>query len=728
MLSDTDIHALIGGYHADPFSVLGLHQDAEQKYWLRAFVPGAKAVDVLEAATGKILANLSLRHADGVFEASIPRRRKPFDYRLQIQWANDELGVYADAYGFGPQLSDEQLQALRDGSHLQPYTILGAHLLTQNAIDGARFAVWAPNAKRVSVVGSFNAWDGRRHAMRLRHEAGVWEIFIPHVAAGDLYKFELLDGNGKLLPLKADPYAFSAQLRPDTASRVMALPAMHGLSAQRSAANARDAAISIYEVHLPSWRHFPEQAFPSWEQLADTLPAYVADLGFTHIELMPITEHPFDGSWGYQTLGLYAVTARMGDAESFHKFVAACHAKGLGVLLDWVPAHFPEDAHGLAKFDGTALYEYADPREGYHNDWNTLIYNFGRNEVRNYLIGNALFWLQRYGVDGLRVDAVASMLYRDYSRKANEWIPNVMGGRENFEAISMFKQMNETIGSHAAGTMTVAEESTSFPGVSAPTFNGGLGFHYKWNMGWMNDTLQYMHEDPIHRRYHHHKMSFGMVYAFSENFILPISHDEVVHGKGSMLGKMPGDQWQKLANLRAYYGFMWGHPGKKLLFMGQEFAVPEEWNHDSQLPWHLLENSQHAGVQRLIRDLNVLYRHHTALHQLDCEAGGFEWLVGDDAENSVFAWLRRDKNGNEIIVLCNLTPVPRLNYRVGLNSVNLQWRELLNTDSEFYGGSNIGNGETVIHQEAIASQGHSHSFQLNLPPLACVFLSPVKAH
>jgi 1,4-alpha-glucan branching enzyme len=725
VISEADVDALIKGQHADPFSVLGLHGDAEGKLHLRAFLPGASSVVVVDAMTSKAITNLALRHPDGLFEAAIPRRRKPFDYRLHIQWSNNEQGIYADAYAFGPQLNDHELHALRDGSHLQPYSVLGAHLLTQNHVQGTRFAVWAPNAKRVSVVGSFNQWDGRRHAMRLRHDAGVWEMFVPHVGVGDLYKFEILDNHGKLLPLKADPFAFAAQLRPDTASRVAELPVLKSLSDHRAAANARNAPVSIYEVHLSSWRRFSDTLFPTWDELAETLPSYVADLGFTHIELMPISEHPFDGSWGYQTLGLYAVTARMGDTEAFARFVSACHTKGLGVLLDWVPAHFPEDAHGLAKFDGTALYEYADPREGFHNDWNTLIYNFGRNEVRNYLIGNALFWLQRYGVDGLRVDAVASMLYRDYSRKADAWIPNAFGGRENLEAISLFKRMNEEIGSHASGAMTVAEESTSFPGVSAPTHSGGLGFHYKWNMGWMNDTLQYMHEDPIHRRYHHNKMSFGMVYAFSENFILPISHDEVVHGKGSMLAKMPGDEWQKFANLRAYYGFMWGHPGKKLLFMGQEFAAPAEWNHDVELPWHLLQQSQHAGMQTLLRDLNGLYREHSALHQLDCEAHGFEWLVSDDADNSVFAWMRRDEHGNEIIVACNFTPVPRVDYRVGLASNHTQWREVLNTDSHDYGGSDVGNSGRVMMTEAVSSHGRTHSLLLTLPPLATVFFIPV---
>jgi 1,4-alpha-glucan branching enzyme len=725
VISQADIDALIHGQHANPFSVLGLHADASGKLYLRAFLPGANVVNVLDADGKKIIATLALKHPDGLFEAAIPRRRKHFDYRLQIQWANGEQGVYADAYAFGPQLSDHDLYALRDGVHLQPYTILGAHLLQQDQIAGARFAVWAPNARRVSVVGSFNQWDGRRHAMRLRHDAGVWEIFIPHVASDDLYKFEILDGSGTLLPLKADPYAFAAQLRPETASRVSALPAIQNLNAARSAANMRSAPISIYEVHFSSWRHFEGKKFPSWDDLANTLPSYAADLGFTHIELMPITEYPFDGSWGYQTLGLYAVTARMGSAASFAEFVRACHAKNIGVLLDWVPAHFPEDAHGLKQFDGTALYEYADPREGYHNDWNTLIYNFGRNEVRNYLAGNALFWLQRYGVDGLRVDAVASMLYRDYSRPADAWVPNAYGGRENLEAISLFKRINEEVGLHAAGAMTAAEESTSFPGVSAPTHSGGLGFHYKWNMGWMNDTLQYMHEEPVHRRWHHNKMSFGMVYAYSENFILPISHDEVVHGKGSMLNKMPGDVWQKFANLRAYYGFMWGHPGKKLLFMGQEFAAPDEWHHDAQLPWHLLHEEKHAGMQSLLRDLNHLYRKHSALHALDCEAHGFEWLVSDDADNSVFAWLRRDGQGNEMIVICNFTPVPREHYRVGLpSSCTKTWREILNTDSQHYGGSNLGNGANVLTTQAIAANGREQSLRLDLPPLATLFLVP----
>lgn len=724
MISEADIASLINGTHADPFSVLGLHADSSGRLWLRAFLPDALSVRVLDAGTGKKIANLSLRHPDGLYESAIARRRKLFSYRLGIDWQNGESGDYADAYAFGPQLGEHELDAIHQGNHPQPYTVLGAHAITQNNIGGTRFAVWAPNAKRVSVVGLFNQWDGRRHPMRLRHHAGIWEIFIPHVAIGDLYKFEILDSTGTLLPLKADPYAFSAQLRPENASRVGALPALHSLTTQRSNANARHSPVTIYEVHLPSWRSENGAPFPSWDSLAEMLPAYAANMGFTHIELMPISEYPFDGSWGYQTLGLYAVTARMGSAESFLRFVKACHEKNIGILLDWVPAHFPSDPHGLAQFDGTALYEYADPREGFHNDWNTLIYNFGRNEVRNYLAGNALFWLQRYGVDGLRVDAVASMLYRDYSRKEGEWIPNAAGGRENLEAISLFKRINEDIGTNAPGAITAAEESTSFPGVSAPTSVGGLGFHYKWNMGWMNDTLRYMHEDPVHRRWHHEKMSFGLVYAFSENFILPLSHDEVVHGKGSLLAKMPGEDWQKFANLRAYYGFMWGHPGKKLLFMGQEFAMPEEWRHDARLPWHLLESPLHKGVQNLVRDLNQLYCSHSALHRLDCEAAGFDWLVADDADNSVFAWLRRDDQGNAVIVISNFTPVPRDYYRVGVPAGVAGWREALNTNSQHYGGSGAGNAEVLLSAEMIPAHGHEQSLRLSLPPLATLFLIP----
>jgi 1,4-alpha-glucan branching enzyme len=729
MLSPADASALVEARHADPFAVLGLHADADGALWLRAMLPGATAVAVLDAASGKRIAALALRDEAGLWEAVIPRRKKRFDYRLQVQWASGGSGTYADAYAFAALIPDADLHFFGEGSHLRPFTMLGAHALSVGSVDGVRFAVWAPNAKRVSVIGDFNAWDGRRHPMRSRGGGGVWEIFVPHVGFGDRYKFELLGHDGALLPAKADPYAFAAERRPATASIVAPLPPARALPADRAAANARHAPVSIYELHAGSWRRHPDGSLHSWDELAAALPAYVADLGFTHIELLPISEHPFDGSWGYQTLGLYAPSSRFGPPEGFARFVAACRAEGLGLLVDWVPAHFPSDAFGLARFDGTALYEYADPREGFHHDWNTLIYNFGRHEVKNFLVGNALYWIERHGVDGLRVDAVASMLYRDYSRQDGQWIPNAKGGRENLEAIALLQRTNEVIGTECPGAITLAEESTAYPGVSAPTYAGGLGFHYKWNMGWMHDTLEYMSEDPVHRRWHHDKMSFGLVYAFSENFVLPLSHDEVVHGKGSILGRMPGDPndphgWQRFANLRAYYGFMWGHPGKKLLFMGQEFAQPGEWNHDAELPWSLLQDTRHAGVQRLVRDLNRLYCEQPALHRLDGDGGGFEWIDAHDAERSLYSWLRKDGAGGTVLVLSNMTPVPRQGLTLGVPEGPTAWREVLNTDSATYGGSNLGNGAAPLPVQRIASHGRAQSIALTVPPLATVFLVP----
>lgn len=725
MIPEADLDALLAGRHGDPFSRLGLHAGDDGRLWARALQPGAEAVALVDAASGRRLVELVHRR-DGFFEAVVPRRKHRFDYRLAVRWIGGGEGVYADAYGYYPQLGDDELQALASGQHPRPWLSLGAHPLQHGDVRGVRFAVWAPNARRVSVVGSFNNWDGRRHAMRLRHTAGVWEIFIPHVAEGDLYKFEIVSGAGTLLPLKADPYARRAQLRPDTASIVAALPEATPLPRGRDRANQRHAAISIYEVHAGSWKRASDGGFLSWDELAAELPSYAADLGFTHLQLMPISEYPFDGSWGYQTLGLYAPSARFGPPEGFARFVKACHDAGLGLLLDWVPAHFPVDAHGLAEFDGTHLYEYADPREGYHRDWNTLIYNFGRTEVRQFLVGSALYWIERWGVDGLRVDAVASVLYRDYSRPEGQWIPNLRGGRENLEAISLLREMNERLG-EIEGAITVAEESTSFPGVSAPTYAGGLGFHYKWNMGWMNDTLRYMAEDPINRRWHHDKMTFGLIYAFSENFVLPISHDEVVHGKGSMLAKMPGDDWQKFANLRAYYGFMWGHPGKKLLFMGQEFAQPQEWRETEALPWQLLDQERHAGMRALVRDLNRLYRETPALHRLDCETGGFEWISSHDAEHSIFAWVRRDGTGRMVIVVCNMTPVPREGYVLGVPDGVTAWREVLNTDSAYYGGSNLGNGVATngLPVQGRPAHGRRLSITVTLPPLATIYLVPI---
>ena len=729
MLSDADVRDLVAAQHSDPFAVLGLHADDRGALWLRAMLPGAVAVAVLDAKSGQRVVELALRDDAGLWEAPITRRKKRFDYRLQVQWAAGGEGTYADAYAYGALIPDDDLHYFGEGSHLRPFTMLGAHPMTLGDVAGVRFSVWAPNARRVSVVGDFNAWDGRRHTMRVRHGAGVWEIFVPHVAVGDPYKFELLARDGTLLPLKADPCARAAELRPGTASIVAPMPAVRALSAERAAANDRHAPVSIYELHAGSWRRHPDGSFHSWDDLAAALPAYVADLGFTHIELMPITEHPFDGSWGYQTLGLYAPSARFGPPEGFARFMQACRAQGLGVLVDWVPAHFPSDAFGLAQFDGTALYEYADLREGFHRDWNTLIYNFGRHEVRNFLVGSALYWIERQGIDGLRVDAVASMLYRDYSRNAGEWVPNVHGGRENLEAIAFLKRTNEVVGTECPGAMTVAEESTAFPGVSAPTYAGGLGFHFKWNMGWMHDTLEYMAQDPVHRKWHHDKLSFGLVYAFSENFVLPLSHDEVVHGKGSILGRMPGDPndpqgWQRFANLRAYYGFMWGHPGKKLLFMGQEFAQPTEWNHDQELPWQLLADVRHAGVQNLVRDLNRLYRDTPALHRLDTDSAGFEWIDAHDSERSLYSWLRRDGRGALVLVIVNMTPVPREGLRLGVPEGAHAWREVLNTDSAHYGGSNLGNGPAALGVHGQGSHGRAQSIVLTVPPLAALFLVP----
>ncbi len=733
-LAEADVAALVEARHADPFAVLGLHADAQGTLWVRALLPGARAVGVLDRKTERRVAALERRHADGLFEGAVPRRRQLFDYWLDVTWADGAQGRYADPYAYGPQIDDTEIYYLGEGSHLRPYTVLGAHPREVDGVAGVRFALWAPNARRVSVVGDFNQWDGRRHPMRLRHGVGVWELFVPHVAVGERYKFELLSAQGELLPLRSDPFAFAAELRPATASVVTALPPPRPLPPARAVANGRRAPISIYEVHLGSWRRHPDGSFHDWDLLAAHLPAYAADLGFTHVELLPVSEHPFDGSWGYQTLGLYAPTARFGkpepdgtrfgSPEGFVRFVQACRDRGLGVLVDWVPAHFPTDAWGLARFDGTALYEHEDPREGFHRDWNTLIYNYGRHEVRNFLVGSALYWIERLGVDGLRVDAVASMLYRDYSRREGEWIPNVHGGRENLEAIAFLRRTNEVIGVECPGAITVAEESTAFPGVSAPTYAGGLGFHYKWNMGWMHDTLAYMREDPVHRRWHHDKMTFGLIYAFTENFVLPLSHDEVVHGKGSILGRMPGDEWQRFANLRAYYGFMWGHPGTKLLFMGQEFAQGSEWNHDVELPWHLLQHDAHAGVQRLVRDLNGLYRGESALHELDADARGFEWLAVHDAEISVYAWVRRDEQGRAVIVVCNFTPVPRTGFRLGVPDGFAGWREWLNTDSAYYGGSNLGNGGRWLAAEPAPSHGRAQSIVLDLPPLATLFLGP----
>jgi 1,4-alpha-glucan branching enzyme len=725
MLKPHDIELICSACHGDPFSVLGPHGE-DGGVSVRVFLPGARRVQVHEAASGQLLGALTQRDEDGFFEGVLAMPAHT-PYRLQVQWESGQQCVLEDAYRFGPVLGETDVWLLSEGTHLRPYEILGANPLVMQGVTGTSFAVWAPNAASVSVVGDFNFWDGRRHPMRLRRECGVWEIFLPGVALGAKYKFEIRTPDGQALPIRADPYARQAELRPATASIVAPMPALVPPSETRRRANALDAPMSIYEVHLGSWRHALDEAggaprWLAWDELAEQLVPYARDMGFTHLELLPISEHPFDGSWGYQPIGLYAPTARFGDPAGFGRFVQRCHAAGLGVLLDWVPAHFPTDAHGLGNFDGTHLYEYADPREGFHQDWNTLIYNLGRTEVRNFLIGNALYWLERFGVDGLRVDAVASMLYRDYSRKAGEWIPNQHGGRENLETIEFLKRMNEVVGVERPDAITLAEESTAFPAVSRPVYSGGLGFHYKWNMGWMHDTLSYMAREPIHRQHHQKEMTFGLAYAFSENFVLPISHDEVVHGKGSLLGKMPGDSWQQFANLRAYLGFMWGHPGKKLLFMGCEFAQAREWNHDQSLDWHLLDDPCHAGVQRLVRDLNHLYRATPALYQRDFEPGGFEWMDHQDAAHSVLSFVRRGHDERSfILVVCNFTPTVHRAYRIGAPQPG-QYRERLNTDSGYYGGSNVGCPLGVVMAEPTPWHGQPHSLWLTLPPLATVLL------
>jgi 1,4-alpha-glucan branching enzyme len=626
-----------------------------------------------------------------------------------------------DPYRFPPVLSDFDLFLLGEGSHLQLYEKLGAHPMVHEGVAGVAFVVFAPGAKRVSVVGDFNDWDGRRHAMRVRGQ-GYWEIFVPGAAEGSRYKYEIVGRHGGLLPLKSDPVAFAAEIRPQTASVVFDVNKLAFAERSPPAINALTSPMSIYEVHLGSWRRNTEDGnrWLTYRELSEQLPAYVKDMGFTHVEFMPVSEHPFDGSWGYQPTGLYAPTSRYGTPADFAALIDACHRAGLGVLIDWVPGHFPDDPHGLARFDGEAVYEHADPRQGRHRDWDTLIYNYGRTEVANFLLANALFWLERYRIDGLRVDAVASMLYLDYSREAGDWVPNKHGGRENIEAVEFLRRTNIEVFSRCPNATTAAEESTAWPMVSRPVDWGGLGFGYKWNMGWMHDTLQYIAKDPIHRKHHHGDIVFGLHYAFSENFILPLSHDEVVHGKRSILGRMPGDDWQRFANMRAYLAFMFGHPGKKLLFMGTEFAQEAEWNHDRSLDWHLLARDRHAGMQRLVRDLNRIYREIPALHELDCDGAGFEWLEMHDSDRSVFAWLRKGKDVKaRCVVAVNFTPEVYRDYRIRVPFAGT-WREILNTDAEIYGGSNAGNGGAV----RTLPKGSIPELSLVLPPLAAIFLVP----
>ncbi len=749
----TDIEKIVAADHRQPFAVLGMHEIRREapaaagaempglpprgpgsitatgpEIVVRAIHPRASAIQVVDGTSGRVVAPLDRVHPDGFFEAVMPGRQSRFRYRLRFVLPEGTFEL-EDPYRFPPALGELDLYLLGEGTHLRNYEKLGAHPMELEGVPGTSFTVWAPNARRVSVVGEFNGWDGRIHQMRLHPGNGIWEIFIPHVGRGARYKFEIKARDGKLMPLKADPYAFFSEVEPNTASVVNGLPKREWRDqawiGRREAVNALDAPISIYEIHLGSWQRDSQtpDRYLTYRELADRLIPYVKHMGFTHIELLPISEHPFGGSWGYQPIGLYAATSRFGRPEDFQFFMDRCHQAGIGVLVDWVPGHFPTDTHGLGYFDGTHLYEHADPRKGFHTDWNTLIYNYGRREVANFLLGNALFWLEHFHIDGLRVDAVASMLYLDYSRKHGEWIPNQYGGNENLEAIDLLKRMNQLVPDAHPGCTTIAEESTAWPAVSRPVKDGGLGFNYKWNMGWMHDTLRYMSKEAVHRRWHHHDLTFGLLYAFSENFVLPLSHDEVVHGKGSMINKMPGDEWQKFANLRAYYAFMWTHPGKKLLFMGGEIAQWREWNHNGSLDWHLLEFPRHAGIQSLVRDLNTLYRETPALHQLDCDPAGFEWIHADDSANSVISYLRKGRDGvPPVMTVCNFTPVPRPGYRIGVPAEGF-WVERLNTDAAIYGGSNTGNAGGVA-AEPVASHGRPYSVVLTLPPLATIVLQP----
>ena len=719
-----DIQALVRAEHPDPFSVLGPHADGKGGQFIRVFLPGAVSVQVLAREGQALLGSLEQAQTPGLFVGHFAQAQA---YLLQVDWG-DVQQISEDPYSFGPLLGEMDLYLFAEGNHRDLSHCLGAQLTHVDGVPGVRFAVWAPNARRVSVVGDFNGWDGRRHPMRLRHPSGVWELFVPRLLAGEAYKYEILGAEG-ILPLKADPMALQTQLPPLTASIVAAPLNIDWQDADWMHARARlqrtDAALSIYELHVGSWQCEVDDVGDvsrqyGWRELAERLIPYVQQLGFTHIELMPIMEHPFGGSWGYQPLSQFAPSARYGSPEDFGAFVNACHVVGIGVILDWVPAHFPNDTHGLAQFDGTALYEYADPREGFHQDWNTLIYNLGRTEVHGFMLASALHWLKHYHVDGLRVDAVASMLYRDYSRKAGEWVPNIHGGRENLEAIDFLRHLNDVVALEVPGALVIAEESTAWPGVTQGTEQGGLGFSYKWNMGWMHDSLHYIQQDPVYRAHHHNELSFGLVYAWHEHFILPISHDEVVHGKHSLIDKMPGDRWQKFANLRAYLSFMWAHPGKKLLFMGCEFGQWREWNHDEQLDWYLLQYPEHRGVQKLVSDLNQLYREEPALHEQDDVPQGFQWLIGDDATNSVYAWLRWSKAGKPVLVVANFTPVPREAYRVGVPEAGT-WHEIINSDAGVYSGSNYGNGGGV-NTDPQPSHGQEVSLALNLPPLGVLIL------
>ena len=733
-VSTDDLTRILASDHHDPFSVLGIHpftREGAPAVAIRTFQPAAHQVYVLRRDTGS-RRRMRRVHTDGFFELVFPRRREVFPYDLEIRYGDGTAWITPDPYTFLPLLGELDLQLLGEGNHHRSHERLGAHVRTVGVVNGeargTHFAVWAPNARRVSVVGNFNAWDGRVHPMRCLGESGIWELFIPGVGHGELYKFEVRARDGEL-HTKSDPHTYYSEKRPDTASIVWDLEGYDWGDgewlAQRARTDPLSSPVSIYEVHLGSWMRIPEEEnrWLTYRELAERLGDYVEEMGYTHVELLPITEHPHDGSWGYQCIGYFAPTSRFGTPDDFKFLVDSLHRRGIGVILDWVPAHFPKDAHGLARFDGTALYEYADPRKGEHKDWGTYIFNYGRNEVRNFLLSSALFWLEQYHLDGLRVDAVASMLYLDYSREEGEWEPNEEGGRENLEAIAFLERLNELCHGEQPGVMIFAEESTSYPKVSHPTDAGGLGFTFKWNMGWMHDTLSYIARDPIHRQYHHGDITFGLVYAFSEHFVLPISHDEVVHMKGSLLNKMPGDYWQKFANQRLYLGFMWTMPGKKLLFMGSEFGQWNEWNDHQSLDWNLLDYPAHRQLREFVAELNRLYSSVPALYEKDADWAGFQWLEVADAENSTLAWIRRGADPDDhLVVVCNFTPTVRDGYRVGVPHAG-GYRVRLNSDDGEFHGSGAGSTGRI---EAVADplDEQPASLTLTLPPLGMLILEP----
>jgi 1,4-alpha-glucan branching enzyme len=715
-----DIEAIVNGSHGDAFGILGPHR-TDAGWEVRAFLPQAMDAAILVDGAEHPMRKV---RAEGFF--SVTLGNDPGRYKLRLTLWNGSQAEVEDPYRFAPLVSEFDLHLHSEGTQYESYRTMGAHLVECDGVAGVRFAVWAPNAEVMSVVGDFNDWDERRHPMRSR-TAGIWEFFMPGAGAGMNYKYSVRSRVRGYRQQKADPYGFATEDPPKSASVVCDVWNYawgdHEWMESRAHKDSLKQPVSIYEVHLGSWLRGPNNSYLSYLELADKLVDYAKRLGYTHLELLPIMEHPFSGSWGYQVTGYYAPTARFGTPQEFMYFVDRCHRAGIGVIVDWVPGHFPKDAHGLAYFDGTALYEHADPRKGEHREWGTLIFNYGRNEIRTFLISNALFWLKVYHIDGLRVDAVASMLYLDYGRKAGEWIPNMYGGNENLEAVDFLRRFNE-LAHQVPGAMTIAEESTAFTGVSRPVYLNGLGFTMKWNMGWMHDMLDYFEKDPIHRKFHHNNITFSMIYAFTENFVLPISHDEVVHGKRSLLSKMPGDMWQKFANVRAFLAYMYGHPGKKLLFMGSEIGNWDEWNHERGLPWELLHFEFHRKLQVFVRELNWLYRTHPAFYEVDYHWGGFEWVDFRDVDGSSISFIRRSQGGNPFLLfVCNFTPVPRLHYRVGVPDPGY-YREIFNSDAEMFGGSNMGNAGGVM-SEPIGYNNHYHSLSITLPPLAvAIFASP----